>query len=108
MKESTFLLVLTSPGMAEMRLRCDAVSFTVPDGKNGKNGGSVGIRPGHTDAMMALDRGKIVARLEGQNVFSGTTSGGFAMVEGQRVTILINDLRIDQVDQGCFVSEEQK
>ncbi|MBE6575956.1 MAG: hypothetical protein E7654_06785 [Ruminococcaceae bacterium] len=107
MQEKTFILVLTSPGMAETAVRCDAVSFSVPNGTDGKNGGSVGIRPGHTHAMMALDRGKVVARLEGQCVLSGTTSGGFAMVEGQRVTILSDNLQIEQLDQRYSVAEDQ-
>lgn len=105
MTEKTFLLVLASPGATETAVRCDAVTFTVPDGAKGKNGGSVGIRPGHTNAMMALDEGKITARLEGQDVLSCTTSGGFAMVEGQRVTILSDGLQIDLINENCRVAE---
>lgn len=107
MKEKAFLLVLASPGMPETVVRCDAVSFSVPDGVKGENGGSVGIRPGHTNAMMALDRGKIVARLGEQCVLSCTSSGGFAMVEGQRVTILSDNLQIGQIDQSHCISEEE-
>ena len=105
MTEKTFLLVLASPGAPETVIRCDAVSFKVPDGAKGKNGGSVGIRPGHTNAMMALDGGKITARLEGQEVLSCMTSGGFAMVEGQRVTVLSDGLQIDHVNESFRVAE---
>ena len=105
MTEKTFLLVFASPGAPETVVRCDAVSFTVPDGTKGKNGGSVGIRPGHINAMMALDSGKISARLEGHDVLSCVTSGGFAMVEDHRVTVLSDDLQIEQIDENFRVSE---
>lgn len=105
MTEKTFLLVFASPGAPETAVRCDAVSFSVPDGANGKDGGSVGIRPGHTNAMMALASGKITARLEGQDVLSCTTSGGFAMVEGHRVTVLSDGLQIDEINDSFRVAE---
>lgn len=105
MTEKTFLLVLSSPGTQEMAVRCDAVSFTVPDGIKGKNGGSVGIRPGHINAMMALASGKITARFDGRDVLSCTVDGGFAMVEGHRVTVLSDGLQIEQINESFRSTE---
>ena len=107
MTEKTFLLVLASPGVPETIVRCDAVSFVVPDGVKGKNGGSIGIHPGHTKAMMALDHGELTAKMEGQEILSCTTSGGFAMVESQRVTILSDGLQIVRMDNSFCVADVQ-
>ena len=107
MEEKKLLLVLTAPGISETVMRCDAVTFTVPDGVNGKNGGSVGIRPGHASAMMALAPGKITAKLEGKCVLSAATSGGFVTVEPRRVTVLSDGLQIEQMDEHCCLRDSE-
>lgn len=107
MEEKKLLLVLAAPGMPETVMRCDAVNFVVPDGVNGRNGGSVGIRPGHANAMMTLARGMITARLEGKCVLSAETAGGFVMVEAHRVTVLSDGLQIEQMDEHCRLRENE-
>ena len=65
--------------------------FSVPDGKNGENlGGSVGIRIGHADALMAVAPGKIEGFSDGMSVLSCVVDGGLAIVGGDRVSILAN------------------
>ena len=82
------LLVLTPDGEV-CRVECDSVRLPVPDPKNGgEPGGTVGIRRGHTDALVAVFPGKIEAFADGRPVVSCETGGGLAMVGGDRVTVL--------------------
>ena len=55
MDERTITLILTAPDSGETKITCDSVRFTVPDGERNRNtGGSVGIRPGHTEYRIYL------------------------------------------------------
>ena len=58
------------------------------DDNNGEGGGSVGIRTGHIKSLMSIEKGKVTADLEGKEVFSCTTQGGFATVENDTVTVV--------------------
>ena len=89
MEERTITLILTAPDDGETRITCDSVRFTVPDGEKNKNaGGSVGIRPGHTDALMAVAPCTVRAFLNGKSVFSCPVGSGLAMVTPASVSIL--------------------
>ncbi len=82
------LLVLTPDGEV-CRVECDSVRLPVPDPKDrDAPGGTVGIRRGHTDALMAVSPGKIEAFADGVSVLIYETDGGLAMVGGNRVTVL--------------------
>ncbi len=90
MAQRTMTLTLTTPD-ASRTATVDAVTFTVPDGEGKTNrGGSVGIRPGHTAALMAVAEGEVVARLRGEEVLRARVDGGFATVDGARVTVFTN------------------
>lgn len=81
-------LTVTTPDAAQTA-SVDAVSFTVPDGE-GKTarGGSVGIRPGHTDALMAVAAGDVVGRMRGEEVLRIKVAAGFAVVRAHAVTVI--------------------
>ena len=89
MNGRSLTLILTSPDRGETKIVCDSVRFSVPDGeKNPNAGGAVGIRPGHTDALMAVAEGRVFAFSNGKNVFSCTVGAGLAVVTGDSVSIL--------------------
>ena len=89
MDGKTITLILTAPDSGETKVECDSVRFTVPDGETNRNaGGSVGIRPGHTDALMAVAAGTVSAFLNGRPVFSCAVGPGLAMVTPASVSIL--------------------
>ena len=82
-------LRIVTPTGARDPIACDSVHLTVCDDGQGKGGGSYGIRPGHTKALLALDAGPIRAFLAGEPVLSGQTGGGFATVDGGAVTAVV-------------------
>ena len=67
---------------------CDSVHLNLPDDTLGKGGGSMGIRPGHIKSLISLERGRITAYLEGNEIFSCQTDVGFATVEDDVVTVV--------------------
>ena len=97
MTELPLLLSIATPNDPETAICCDAVRFTVPDGVNGKNGGSIGIRRGHVDALMVVAPGRIVARVGERVVFDCTAEAGFAVVQNDRVTILTDRVQINTI-----------
>ena len=62
-------------------IACDSIHLTVCDDLSGKGGGSYGIRAGHANALLSLDKGPVKAFLAGRNVLSGVCGLGFASVE---------------------------
>lgn len=93
--EKTITLTLIVPDGQKTTCTCDALRFTIPDGQKKKNGGSIGIHPGHTNALMAVTAGKVTATLAGQTVLSCTTGDGLAMVSGDEVTILTDRVLVE-------------
>lgn len=88
MEDLPLLLTITTPDETRT-IRCDAVSFTVPHSEARPNaGGSVGIRRGHTDALMAVAEGRIVARAAGEIVLSAAVAPGFAVVRHDQITVI--------------------
>ena len=89
MAEGTIALRLISPDRGELKIDCDSVRFSLPDSKDGKiPGGSVGIRRGHTDALMAVAPGTVLAFSGGKKIFSCEVGAGFAVVSKEGVSIL--------------------
>ena len=82
------LLKIVTPGGEALRCACESVLLYVPDGKDGKNGGWVGIRRGHTDTLLALAPGTVKARKDGAVIQETVISGGVAFVENNVVTVL--------------------
>ncbi len=87
-KRPITLSVLTPDGEV-CRVECDSVRLPVPDPKDrGAPGGTVGIRRGHTDALMAVSPGKIEAFADGKPVLSCQLEGGIAVVSENTVRVL--------------------
>lgn len=80
------LKFVTPDGRCE-EYQCDSIHLPMADDKNGKGGGSMGIRKGFPDAVIALAAGKAEAFLEGSTVFSQRISGGFAVVKNGEVSL---------------------
>lgn len=85
------MLKIVTPEGAHGPVPCDSIHLTVSDTPQGKSGGSYGIRPGHTKAILTLDAGGITAFLAGEPVLSGRCSRGFATVEQNTVTAVLED-----------------
>ncbi|MBQ3126698.1 MAG: hypothetical protein IJC15_06470 [Clostridia bacterium] len=88
MEDLPLLLTITTPDQTRS-VRCDAVNFYVPDSPTNPNaGGSIGIRRGHVDALMAVAAGRVSARVGGKTVLAVDTAPGFAVVRRDAVTII--------------------
>ena len=96
MEDLPLHLTVTTPDQTRS-VRCDAVNFLVPDSPDNPNaGGSVGIRRGHADALMAIAPGRITARAGGHTVLSVDSSAGFAVIRRDEITIIVD--RIDETE----------
>lgn len=89
----TMELTLIVPDGHKTTCTCDALRFTIPDGAKKQPGGSYGIHPGHTNALMAVAAGNVTATLGGQNVLRCQVGDGLAMVSGEAVTILTDHVQ---------------
>lgn len=89
---STFTFSIVTPDGVNGEYSCDSVNLIMPDDKKGKNGGSIGIRKGHADSVIALDKGDIIAKLEGKIIFQGQVSGGFAVVKNGNLSVIAEQL----------------
>lgn len=100
--EKTITLTLIVPDGQTTTCTCDALRFTIPDGygkgKNKHSGGSIGIHPGHTDALMAVAAGDVTAALAGQTVLRAAIGDGLAMVSADAVTILTDRITTPAAD----------
>ena len=85
--EAPILVSVLTPGSERYSARCDSVRFFIPDGKK-NDGGSVGIRRGHADALMAVAPGKVEGFAGGERVLNCVVGGGLAIVGGDKVSIL--------------------
>lgn len=80
------LLKIVTPAGEVASVECDSIRLQIPDDENGRQGGSMGIRRGHTDALLAVAPGTVTA--VGETVREFPVSGGFAFVERDVVTVL--------------------
>lgn len=94
---STFDVRIVTPDGVGAEYSCDSVCLQMSDDRYGKNGGSLGIRKGHADAVIALTEGKIEAKLDGNVVFRVWVSGGFAVMKNGELSILAE--HISQTDK---------
>ena len=70
---------------------CDSVHLNVSDNTQGQNGGSYGIRKGHVKALLSLSEGPLLAFLNGEQILSAKAGNGFASVEGDTVTVVVDN-----------------
>lgn len=68
-------------------VECDSVRLSIADRVSGDFSGSYGIRKGHAKTVLALAPGKISVSLEGKEIFSAETQGGFATVQNNEVRV---------------------
>ena len=85
---SAMTLKIVTPEGIDQSVECDSVTLWMAPDRSGKGEGSIGIRHGHTDAMIALGNGRTEARLNGKPIFSAQTEGGFATVSNDTVTVV--------------------
>ena len=81
-------LRIVTPDGTDRTIGCDSVTLWMAPDIHGKGEGSIGIRKGHTDAVIALGNGPITAHLEGKTVFSARTESGFATVLSNIITVV--------------------
>lgn len=83
-------LIILSPTGGARRIPCGAVNLTAMDNEAGEGGGSVGIRPGHMEALIALEPGSFVTAVRpGEEPVELKLPGGFAHVKNNAVTVLL-------------------
>ena len=83
------LRIITPAGIA-YETACDSITLPLSDDKNGKGGGSIGIRKGHIDAILALSQGCVCA-----DGVSSQIRPGLAMIENDLVTVLTDSVETD-------------
>ncbi len=84
------LIKIITPNSKPQEFVCDSINLQICDDAFGKGGGSYGIRKGHAKAILALDSGAIIAQREGATVCNIKTSGGFAVIENNTVTVTVD------------------
>ncbi len=90
-KEKLTLKVVLPEGLL-CQTQCDSVNVFIVDDKNGKGAGSYGIRRGHAKAVLCLGEGKIEAFDGEKSVFSKQTGGGFADIENDVVSVVVDSV----------------
>ena len=86
------LSVVTLAGTMEP-LECDSVQLNVADNDQEKGGGSYGIHPGHIKSLFSLAAGPLTAYKNGETVLNATVGDGFATVQKDRVTVVVNQFK---------------
>ena len=86
-------LVLASPKGSLAPIECDSVHITVAEDENGKQGGNYGIRNGHVKSVFAVEKGTVTAFLNGETVFSAENGKGFATVDKDLVTVVVENYK---------------
>ena len=90
---SPLLLEIVTPEGVDRQFECDSISLWMAPDTRGKGEGSLGIRKGHIESVIALGNGPLTARLDGKTVFSAQTEGGFATVQQDKVTVVTPHLQ---------------
>ena len=83
------LSVVTLAGTMEP-IECDSVQLNVADNAEGKGGGSYGIHKGHIKSLFSLATGTLTALKNGETVLKAATGDGFATVQNDTVTVVVN------------------
>lgn len=86
--DSGVRLKIVTPKGEAANVLCESVQLKTPDGVDGKNGGWLGIRQGHVDALLAISEGPVLALREGKEIARITVGAGFASVSKNTVTVI--------------------
>ncbi|MBO4385370.1 MAG: hypothetical protein J5854_08160 [Clostridia bacterium] len=85
---SAMTLIIITPEGEKLRVPCDSVTVSARDGLGGEGGG-VGIRRGHIEAVIALSESSPVTACEdGKCVLRLIASGGFLRVKNDELTLV--------------------
>ncbi len=85
-------LIIATPKGSTTPIECDSIHINICDDTKGKNGGNYGIRKGHAKALFSLEKGNVTALLNGETVYSATTTKGFATVDKDKVTVVVEEV----------------
>ena len=85
--EEKLTFTLFTPHCKFPSVECDSVKLSIADSISGEFSGSYGIRKGHAKAVFALAPGRISVSLDGREIFSAESQGGFAVVENNEVRV---------------------
>ena len=85
-------LIIATPKGTLSSVECDSVHLNICDDKKGKNGGNYGIRKGHVKSLFSLEKGSVTAFLNGETVYSATTTKGFATVDNDIITVVVEEV----------------
>lgn len=91
-------LSIVTPNGKAASVTCDSVRMTAQDDVRGRNGGGLGIHPGHASAMIALEEGILTALLDGTVVLKVNVKPGFAAVRNDVVTVLTEHADIMKIE----------
>ncbi|MDD4688242.1 MAG: hypothetical protein PHE51_00650 [Eubacteriales bacterium] len=72
----------------EQICNCDTVKLECKYDKSDRNGGGLGIKKGHTKAVISLSKHNVKALLHGEEIFKSDELSGIAKVENNIVLIL--------------------
>ena len=89
---SNLTLRIISPKGLEKEIECDSVHLIMSDDSKGNGGGSIGIRAGFENAIIALGCGNIEAFDNSNRVFLKEADGGFATVKDNKITVILNGI----------------
>lgn len=93
--EKHLLLKVVTPKGQVLSCPCKGVRLCIPDDKRGENGGWLGIRPGHEDALLTLAAGSLRADMEEKTVIV-SVADGFVFVTGDSVTVMTKQAKIEE------------
>ena len=82
-------LTVVTPTGAISPVTCESVHCSVTDDSKGKGGGRYGIRSGHARALLTIAPGEVEALRQGERVFLCRCGSGFATVEDNMVTLVV-------------------
>lgn len=88
--EQRMILEIITPNGRLERMECDSVHLTLSDTRDGRGGGAFGIRRGHADCVLLLSDGATVAMSDGEEVLSVHTGDGFAVIESNVVSVVVD------------------
>ena len=95
---SALTLKIVTPDGNDRVISCDSVTLWMSADSKGRQEGSIGIRKGHTEAVIALGNGPLEAHQEGKLIFSARSEGGFATVLNDTITVITNHLTENSSD----------
>lgn len=85
-------LIIATPKGSLSPIECDSIHLNICDNVNGKSGGNYGIRKGHVKALFSLEKGSVTALRSGETVYSATTTKGFATVDNDVITVVVEEV----------------